>query len=121
MASAALSGPTVRTVTVLSPDPAPALSVSFRPASIAYSSSSESRPSTPNRSVVMSDSLNVRSDWASGTYLTQTTMFIAGSSSSLGDYGLRFGSSWQPGHRKETRADRDARHWPPSGGRHTPA
>jgi hypothetical protein len=33
--------------------------------------------------VVLSDSLKVGSDWESGTYLTQTTMFIVGSSSSV--------------------------------------
>ena len=73
MASAALSGPTVSTVTVLSPASGP--SARLRADSMAYSSSSESRPSTPNRSVVLSDSLNVGSDVASGTYFTQTTMF----------------------------------------------
>ena len=71
MASAAWSGPTVRTVT--SPSPA---STILRASSIAYSSSSDSRPSTFSRSVVLSDALNVRSAWASGTYLTQTTMFM---------------------------------------------
>ncbi len=43
---------------------------------MAYSSSSESSPSTPTRSVVLSLSTKVRSAWASGTYLTQTTMFM---------------------------------------------
>ncbi len=71
MASAAASGPTVSTVT--SPSPA---STIFRASSTAYSSSSDSRPSTFSRSVVLSDALNVRSAWASGTYLTQTTMFM---------------------------------------------
>src|ERR1035437_9393552 len=92
MASAALSEPMVSTVTLLSSPPSDpaALSASLRPASIAYSSSSESSPSTPNRSVVLSDSLNVGSDWASGTYLTQTTMFIAGCPLSREyDFGFR--------------------------------
>jgi hypothetical protein len=31
----------------------------------------------------LSESRNVRSDWASGTYLTQTTMFMRASSSSF--------------------------------------
>ena len=79
IASAAPAGPTVTTVT----SPSPAASTSFRASSTAYSSSSESSPSTPSRSMVLSDSRNVRSDWASGTCLTQTTMFMRASSSSL--------------------------------------
>ena len=70
-ASAACSGPTVSTVT--SPSPA---SLTSRASSMAYSSSSDSRPSTLTRSVVLSPSVKVRSAWASGTYLTQTTMFM---------------------------------------------
>ena len=70
-ASDACSGPTVSTVT--SPSPA---SVRRSASSMAYSSSSESSPSTPTRSVVLSLSTKVRSAWASGTYLTQTTMFM---------------------------------------------
>ncbi len=44
--------------------------------STAYSSSSESSPSTPTRSTVLSSS-KCRSAVASGTYFTQTTMFMA--------------------------------------------
>ena len=84
MASAACSGPTVRTVTEDSPSAACAI---FSASSTAYSSSSDSRPSTPTRSVVLSASVNVRSDWASGTYLTQTTMFMTRASSSVGSGG----------------------------------
>ena len=71
IAVSACSGPTVSTVTVLSP---PAASDSLSASSTAYSSSSLSKPSTPTRSVVLSLALKVRSAWASGTYLTQTTM-----------------------------------------------
>ena len=53
----------------------PAFSFSWRACSTAYSSSSESRPSTPTRSTVLSDS-KWRSAVASGTYFTQTTMFM---------------------------------------------
>ena len=71
IAVSACSGPTVSTVTELSP---PAASLSLSASSTAYSSSSLSNPSTPTRSVVLSVGLNVRSAWASGTYLTQTTI-----------------------------------------------
>ncbi len=70
-ASRAASGPTVRTVTWTS---SPA-SASFTASSTAYSSSSDSRPSTASRSVVVS-SENARSPCASGTCLTQTTIFM---------------------------------------------
>src|SRR6478609_9598293 len=43
--------------------------------STAYSSSSDNNPSTPTRSTVKSSS-NLRSAVASGTYFTQTTMFM---------------------------------------------
>jgi hypothetical protein len=56
IASEALSGPMVRTVT--SPSPA---STILRASSTAYSSSSESSPSTLTRSVVLSEALKVRS------------------------------------------------------------
>jgi hypothetical protein len=52
-------------------------SLSWSACSTAYSSSSESRPGTPTRSTVLSDS-KCRSAVASGTYFTQTTMFIFG-------------------------------------------
>ena len=73
MASEASSGPTVSAVTVTSSPSAFSLSCSA--CSTAYSSSSESRPGTPTRSTVLSDS-KCRSAVASGTYFTQTTMFI---------------------------------------------
>src|SRR3954454_7109084 len=77
IASAASSGPTVRAVTSTSSPPSPeaAFSLSWRACSTAYSSSSESRPGTPTRSTVLSDS-KCRSAVASGTYFTQTTMFM---------------------------------------------
>src|SRR6478609_1186807 len=71
-ASRAFSGPTQSAVTVVS---SPAFSLICRDCSTPYSSSSDSRPSTPTRSTVLSDS-NCRSAVASGTYFTQTTMFM---------------------------------------------
>ena len=73
MASAASSGPTVSAVTSTSSPSVFSLSCSA--CSTAYSSSSESRPGTPTRSTVLSDS-KCRSAVASGTYFTQTTMFM---------------------------------------------
>ncbi len=61
VASDASAGPTVRTVTSLS-----VASAIFSASSTAYSSSSDSRPGTLVRSVVLSLSLKVRSAWASG-------------------------------------------------------
>src|SRR5680860_47814 len=74
IASAASAGPTVNTVTVTSPS-APSLCFCLicNACSMAYSSSSDNRPSTPSRSTVLSDS-KCRSAVASGTYFTQTTM-----------------------------------------------
>ncbi len=75
MAARASSGPIVTTTTWLS-SASPASRI-FSASSTAYSSSSDSTPSTPTRSTVLSE-LNVRSAVASGTYLTQTTIFMAG-------------------------------------------
>src|SRR5690349_17240740 len=72
-ASTAFSGPTVSAVTVMSSPSR--FSRNCRACSTAYSSSSDSRPSTPTRSTVLSSS-NLRSAVASGTYFTQTTMFM---------------------------------------------
>ncbi len=72
-ASRAFSGPTVSAVTVCSSSSR--FSVICRACSTAYSSSSDSRPSTPTRSTVPSDS-KCRSAVASGTCFTQTTMFM---------------------------------------------
>ncbi|CAB4726077.1 unannotated protein [freshwater metagenome] len=71
-ASTAFSGPMHSAVTSVS---SPAFSLIWRACSTAYSSSSDRSPSTPTRSTVLSDS-NCRSAVASGTYFTQTTMFI---------------------------------------------
>ncbi len=81
-ASRASSGPTVSTTTSMS---SPA-SRSRTASSTAYSSSSDSSPSTASRSVVVS-AAKPRSAWASGTCLTQTTIFM----------GLPFFSAALPG------------------------
>ena len=73
-ASTAFSGPTVRRGD-LGVVGSSAFSLIWSACSTAYSSSSDSRPSTPTRSTVLSDS-NCRSAVASGTYFTQTTMFM---------------------------------------------
>src|SRR3954452_2943513 len=74
IASAACSGPTVRAVTVTDSGSA-FFSFSCSDCSTAYSSSSDNSPGTPTRSTVLSDS-NFWSAVESGTYFTQTTMFM---------------------------------------------
>ena len=95
-ASTAFSGPMQSAVTSVS---SPAFSFSWSACSTAYSSSSDSSPSTPTRSTVLSDS-NCRSAVASGTYFTQTTMFMVvtapqGPSCALGiDREATLASTW---------------------------
>ena len=74
-ASTACSGPTQSAVTSTS-SAFSAFSLIWSACSTAYSSSSDSRPSTPTRSTVLSSS-KCRSPVASGTYFTQTTIFMA--------------------------------------------
>ena len=71
MASAASSGPTVRTTTS-TPSPS---SATRRACSTAYSSSSDSRPSVASRSTVWS-AAKPRSPVASGTCFTSTRIFM---------------------------------------------
>ncbi len=73
-ASAACSGPTVSTTT--SPSSPGTASRIVSPSSTAYSSSSDSRPSTLVRSTVLSAASKPRLAVASGTCLTHTTIFM---------------------------------------------
>src|SRR3954452_11769799 len=73
-ASTACAGPTQSAVTSTS-SAFSAFSLICSACSTAYSSSSESSPSTPTRSTVLSSS-KCRSPVASGTYFTQTAIFM---------------------------------------------